>query len=248
MFDMSENNNRPWYFWIYQPYKWLIFLPLFTIFSIICATLASLFSILISSRAGSFWGKSWGRIVCYITPLRIFVKGKKNVVKGKSYVIVSNHQTIWDIFLLYGFLPIDFRWIMKKELRKVPFIGYACEKVGHIFIDRSSPKVALKSLNEAKRKLVDGTSVLVFPEGTRSGQHEMRPFKRGAFKLATDLELDILPVTVVNSYKILRRGFFNLLPAKAGIIIHPAIHISDYHGNMDELMEETRVQLKMEKK
>ena len=243
---MSKNKNRPWYFWLYQPYKWLVFLPLFVVFSITCATLASLFSILISSRAGSFWGKSWGRIVCRITPVRIFVKGKKNVTKGKSYVIVANHQTIWDIFLLYGFLPIDFRWIMKKELRKVPFIGYACEKVGHIFIDRSSPKVALKSLNEAKRKLVNGTSVLVFPEGTRSGQPEMQPFKRGAFKLATDLELDILPVTVVNSYKILPAGIFSFLPAKAGLIIHPVINVSEYNGDMDELMRKTFTQLKVE--
>jgi 1-acyl-sn-glycerol-3-phosphate acyltransferase len=75
--------------------------------------------------------------------MNVFDTGKGNIAHKKSYVIVANHQTGWDIFLLYGYLPIDFRWIMKKELRKVPFIGFASEKVGHIFIDRSSPRSAM---------------------------------------------------------------------------------------------------------
>jgi len=136
-----------------------------------------------------------------MTPVVVFLKGKENIQDQTSYVIVANHQTGWDIFLLYGFLPIDFKWMMKKELRKVPWIGYASEKVGHVFIDRSSLRAAMRSLTEAKQKLVNGTSVLMFPEGTRSGQKEMKPFKKGAFKLAVELGLDVLPVTIVNTIR-----------------------------------------------
>ena len=227
-------------FWLYQPYKWLVFLPLMLVNSIINATLAAAFSLLVSPRAGSYFGSLWGRITCWITPVRVFVRGKENIKERKSYVIVANHQTGWDIFLLYGYLPIDFKWVMKKELRKVPWIGYASEKVGHIFIDRSSPRAAMQSLDEAKQKLVGGNSVLMFPEGTRSGQELMRPFKKGAFKLAVELGLDILPVTIVNSYKIKRPGFLNIIPAQAGLIIHPMIKTADFGNNIDQFMAQTR--------
>lgn len=240
---MPSSNELPWYYWLYQPYKWLGFLPLMLVVSIIFALLSALLALLISPRAGNYTGHCWARIACWLTPVLAFVKGKENIEKRKSYIIVANHQTGWDIFLLYGYLPINFRWIMKMELRQVPFIGYASEKVGHIFIDRSSPKSVIKSLEEAKTKLVNGNSVVIFPEGTRSRGREMRSFKKGAFKLAFDLGLDILPVTIVNSYKIKREGFFNIVPARAGLVIHPAIKTSDYHGNLEELKNDTRIVL-----
>ncbi len=230
----------PFKYWIYQPYKWLIFTPLMLVNSVLFATLATVFSIFVSPYMGSMMGKTWAKVTCWLTPVRVKLIGKDNVEEKKSYVIVANHQTGFDIFLLYAYLPLDFRWMMKKELRKVPFIGLASEKVGHIFLDRSSPRAALESLQEAKLKLVDGTSVLIFPEGTRSRSSEMRNFKKGAFKLALDLELDILPITIQNSYKIKRNGFMNIMPGKAALVIHPMIKTSDYENNIFELMEKTR--------
>lgn len=216
-------------------------MPLFCVSTIICASLAALFSIIISPKVGTVWGVIWGRVVNFIAPVSVFVKGKENISSKKSYIIIANHQTLWDILILYGFLGIDFKFLMKKELRKVPFLGYACHKVGHIYINRKSPKAALQSLNEAKQKLTNGVSVLVFPEGTRSKQKEMQQLKKGAFKLAIDLNLDILPVTVVDSYKVLRKGIINVLPGKAGLIIHPAIAVADYENDMERLMNESRI-------
>lgn len=237
---MLNSPLSPFLYWLYQPYKWLIFIPLMLVNSIVFATLAALFSLAVSSAAGSFMGRCWARITCWITPIRVFVSGNENIKKNKSYIIVSNHQTGFDIFLLYGYFPLDFRWIMKKELRKLPFIGFASEKVGHIFIDRSSPRVAMQSLEEAKRKLVNGNSVLIFPEGTRSRNKEMRPFKKGAFKLAFELGLDILPVTIKESYSIKREGFMNIVPGRAGLIIHPMIETASYEGDIEGLMAKTR--------
>ena len=225
---------------LYQPYKWLGFFPLLLINSLFFATLAALFSILVSPSSGSFMGRCWAKITCFITPVSVFVKGKPNVKSNKSYIIVANHQTGYDIFLLYGFLPIDFKWLMKRELRKIPFIGYASEKVGHIFIDRSSPKSVIASLQLAKKKLVNGNSVLIFPEGTRSHSREMLPFKKGAFKLAFDLGLDILPVTIHDSYKIKGENCFEILPGVAGLTIHPEIETMKYADNLDGLMDATR--------
>jgi 1-acyl-sn-glycerol-3-phosphate acyltransferase len=237
---MLKNQPKTYIYWLYQPYKWLVFLPLMFVISVVCATFAAIASLLVSPRAGSFFGSLWGKITCWITPVVVTIEGRENIKQKKSYVIVANHQTGWDVFLLYGFLPIDFKWMMKKELRKVPWIGFASEKVGHIFIDRSSPRAAMQSLAEARQKLVNGTSVLIFPEGTRSGKNEMKPFKKGAFKLAIELGLDILPVTIVNSYKIQQPGFFNIFPAKAGLIIHPMIAISTFDNNLDDFMAHTR--------
>jgi 1-acyl-sn-glycerol-3-phosphate acyltransferase len=237
---MSRYEPVSWWFWLYQPYKWLVFLPLMLVNSIVCALLAALFAIFVSPRAGSFWGMAWARITCWLTPIRLEVQGKENIRPGQSYVVAANHQTGFDIFILYGYLGIDFKWIMKKELRRIPFIGYASEKVGHIFIDRSSPRAALKTLQEAKRKLEGGSSVVIFPEGTRSKEAQMHPFKRGAFKLAFELDLPILPVTIVDSWRIKRDGFFNIVPGKAALIVHPSINICDYKDRPGLLSEVTQ--------
>lgn len=225
---------------LYQPYKWLIFAPLMLVITLLTALLSASTSMIFSSRVGNFIGSCWARVTCWITPVSVFIKGRENIEPGKSYVIVSNHQSIWDIFLLYGNMPIDFRWVMKKELRTIPFVGYACEKVGHIFIDRSSPREAARSLEVARKKLVNGVSVVIFPEGTRSRRKEMNRFKNGAFKLARDLELDILPVTIVDSYKICSGDFLDLMPGRAGIVIHPVIKTADYIDSQQELSDHAR--------
>lgn len=214
---------------VYQPYKWLIFTPLAIALTLLASLAAVVLSIFVNQKIGSKIGGSlWSKIMGWITPMFVTVSGRENVDPKQSYIIVSNHQSAYDIFLLYGWLGIDFRWVMKKELRKVFAVGYACEKVGHIFIDRSSPKAAFKSLDIAKQKLVNGTSVVIFPEGTRTGSNQMSRFKRGAFKMAFDLELPILPVTVVDTHKIMGKGFFNLMPGSVKLIIHPPVAINLY--------------------
>lgn len=227
-------------YWLYVPYRWFVLVPVFIVSTILCASFATIASILISPKVGTWGGISWARIVAFFTPMFVKVKNRKVVDKKQSYVIVANHQSMYDIFVLYGWLGIDFKWIMKKELRKAPAIGYASHKVGHLFIDRSSPRAAVSTLQKAKERLINGTSVVVFPEGTRSGSPKMRPFKRGAFKLAFDLELPILPVTIVGSHKIFGRGITKLVPGCTQLIFHEPINVADYREREDELIELTR--------
>jgi 1-acyl-sn-glycerol-3-phosphate acyltransferase len=117
------------------------------------------------------------------------------------------------------------KWVMKKELRKVPVIGIACAALGHIFLDRTNKASAINSLQAAKGSLRPGSSVLFFPEGTRSKNGELLPFKKGAFMLARDIDIPVLPVTVRGTEKILPPGSLKLRPGRAEMIIHPEIAV-----------------------
>lgn len=226
---------------LYQPYKWLIFGPFLVCTTFLCGGLTVLIASLAEPRSASVFGVIWARLNSLATPMLVEIRGKENIRKAQSYVIVSNHQSQYDIFVLYGWLGIDFKWVMKKELRKVPALGIACEKIGHIFIDRSNTEATLNSLNEAKSKIVDGTSVIFFPEGTRSKDGNLRKFKKGAFKMALDLQVPILPVTISGTRAILPTQSFDLFPGRACMTIHPPIDIAGYtNGNIKTLMAVTR--------
>lgn len=228
--------------WFYQPYKWLFLLPFFAINTFFFATVAIVLGVLFNDRTASIiCGINWARINTILTPVLTRVVGKQNLVKKQSYVIVSNHKSAYDIMVLYGWLGVDFKWIMKKEVREIPGIGYGSAAIGHIFIDRSNSKAAVESMNSAKTKIKNGICVLFFPEGTRSRTDEMLPFKKGAFRFAIELGLPILPVTILGTDKVLPSGGVNLLPGKATVTIHKPIPIENYNAdNIRDLMQKTR--------
>lgn len=212
--------------WLYQPYKYLVFAPVAGLVTASQATLALVLSLVTSPRTASrLSGVPWARILAFFAPMRVRVEGRENIDPQQSYVLVSNHQSQFDIFLLYGWLGVDFKWVMKQELRSVPGIGVACDHLGHIFIDRSNHAAAMATLEEAKKKIVDGTSVIFFPEGTRSRDGKLIQFKKGAFRMAVDLGLPILPLTVTGTRNVLPAGTSDLMPGSARLIIHPPIPV-----------------------
>lgn len=182
-------------------------------------------------------GKAWAKVVQWLTPMPVKVVGRENIAKGQSYVIVANHQSAYDIIMVYGSMPIDFRWIMKKELRDVPLLGFACEKCGHIFLDRSSARGAWRSIQKAKEILTGGTSVVIFPEGHRSGRPQMNNFKHGAFRMAFELGLPMLPVSIKDTCRIMPSGLGSMLPGRATLTIHEPIDVHEYEGRREELIE-----------
>jgi 1-acyl-sn-glycerol-3-phosphate acyltransferase len=228
---------------LYQPYKWLIFFPFLIVSTLTFGFLAVfLLSMSVSPKfVSNLCGARWSRINSFMTPMCVSVSGKGNIDPACSYVIVSNHQSHYDVFVLYGWLGVDFKWVMKKELRKVPALGVACEKLEHIYIDRSDKGTALKSLNDAKRIIRNGTSVIFFPEGTRSRTGQMGDFKKGAFIMALDLGIPILPITITGTNKILPPGTVNLMPGRVRMTIHEPIAVSGYTlETMGDLMAEVR--------
>ena len=227
---------------LYQPYKWLIFAPYLAVSTLFFGSLTVVLAVVTNPRITSFiCGTIWARLNGYLTPIRVKVTGRENIDQTQSYVIVANHQSQYDIFVLYGWLGIDFKWVMKQELRKVPGIGKKKKKVGHIFIDRSNHEKALASLRAAKEKIVNGTSVIFFPEGTRSRDGSLGVFKKGAFKMAVDLRLPILPITIVGTRDILPTDSVDLFPGRARMIIHKPIDTGGYKDdNLDELVDRAR--------
>jgi 1-acyl-sn-glycerol-3-phosphate acyltransferase len=142
---------------------------------------------------------------------------------------------------VYGWLGLDFKWVMKKEVRKIPGVGFGSAALGHIFIDRSNTKNAMASIHAARKKIRGGISVLFFPEGTRSKTDTMLPFKKGAFRFALDLGLPVLPMAIEGTEKILPNGTLDLVPGTARITILPPIDTTTYgETSIGQLMEESR--------
>ena len=185
-------------FWLYQVYIWLVFYPVGVLLTLTAGWLTVLVSMVWSPRAASrYIASTWGRIMCYLTPVWVTVEGAENAEPGKTYVVVINHQSQYDIFVVYGWLRLDLKWVLKAELRKLPGVGIGCEKAGHIYVDRGNPEQARKAVKEALDRVGDGVGVLFFAEGTRSRDGRLLPFKKGAFRVATSQNLPVLPVTPI---------------------------------------------------
>lgn len=227
---------------LYQPYKWFVFTPVLGLSTAFFGSGAILLSHLMDSeKAGKLMGSTWSRVNARMAPMSVTVEGRENIEEGQSYVICSNHQSHFDIFAIYGYLGVDIRWVMKEELRKVPFLGTACDRIGHIYIDRSNPKKAVASLQEAKDRLKKGASVIFFPEGTRSEDGKLQPFKKGAFRMAMDLKLPILPLTIQGTRHVLPARSMDLMPGKAHIQVHQPIETAGLaDGELPDLMERVR--------
>ena len=189
--------------YFYRLYQLCIFLPLFVVVTILTALIT-----IIGCRFGNgnFWGyypgKIWSRLTTFLLFLPVHVEGREYLDKSQSYVFVANHQGAFDIFLIYGFLDRNFKWMLKMGLRKIPFVGMACEYAHFIFIDKRGPSKIRHSYEQAREILKEGMSLVVFPEGARSFTGHMGTFRRGAFMLADELHLPVCPLTINGSFNI----------------------------------------------
>ena len=225
----------------YILYQWLIAFPIIIVITLI-ASLITIIGAAIGNR--DFWGyyppMLWARCICNILLIRTKIKGKENINPQTSYVFVANHQGSFDIFLIYGYLGHNFKWMMKKSLKKIPFVGTACEFAGHIMVDRSSKASIRETMHKAANTLRGGMSLVVFPEGTRCTNGRMNPFKRGAFLLAEELSLPVVPMTIDGAFDLLPKGGFNIHPGKVTLTIHrPITPPTDGKYDMDILMKES---------
>lgn len=190
---------------LYRIYQLLVAFPVVLLATILTALITSIGSLFNAHFWGYYPGRIWSKVVCRILLLPIHVEGRENLDKHQSYVFVANHQGPMDIFLIYGYLGRNFKWMMKKALRRMPLVGYACEKARHIFVDKSGPKAIKETIDRARQTLQGGTSLVVFPEGSRTFTGHMGIFRKGAFQLADDLQLPVVPVTIDGSFDVLTR-------------------------------------------
>ncbi len=192
---------------LYRVYQVLIMLPLLLVLTVLAATLTIVGCFFGLSRWFGYWpAKIWAMLFCWLSFVRVTVKGRENIDKDTSYVFVANHQGAYDIFSIYGFLDHNFRWMMKVGLRKIPFVGRACAAAGHIFVDNSSPAAIRRTMEKAEKRLAGGMSVVVFPEGSRTKTGHMGAFHKGAYQLSMEFGLPVVPVSIDGAYDVLRRG------------------------------------------
>jgi 1-acyl-sn-glycerol-3-phosphate acyltransferase len=185
--------------------------------------------------------KLWAYIMLAASFVRTEIKNKNKIIKGTSYIIISNHQSHYDIITLVTTLGIQYRWIIKKELLKLPIFGYALYASRNIFIDRFNTTSAIESINKGFDRLPKGVSVMVFAEGTRSPDGQIHEFKKGGFVTAVGRKIPILPVTINGSRRVMRKGSFTLKPGKIQIVIGDPIDTSSYTTDtVQDLINKTR--------
>ncbi|MBN1625151.1 MAG: 1-acyl-sn-glycerol-3-phosphate acyltransferase [Deltaproteobacteria bacterium] len=217
-----------------------IFIAVHTIIISLCSFIISFFDkdgTLIHRKCAVPWAKT----ILFICGVKLEVKGVENIREDTPCIYMSNHQSYFDIFALLAGLPVNFKFIMKKELMRIPLLGTAMKRAGYISLDREDSRKAIVSVNMAADRIRNGTSVLIFPEGTRSRDGVVGEFKKGGFHLAMKSGCDIVPVAIVKSRDIVPKGS---LKVNKGIIyfnIGKPIPVTEYSKrDMPLLMEKVR--------
>lgn len=191
--------------YLYIVYQYVIAFPLLWVLTMLTSIITIILFPWPNSKFVNWTQKLWSRSFGWLLFLPVKVTGKENIKSGQSYIFVANHQSMLDVWIVYGWLPVVFKWLMKAELRKVPFVGSACKAAGHVFVDRSSPMAAQRSLKEVEKVLTNGVCTVIFPEGTRSLNGQVGRFKRGAFQIALELNLPIIPISLTGCFEAMNR-------------------------------------------
>jgi 1-acyl-sn-glycerol-3-phosphate acyltransferase len=177
-------------------------------------------------RSGNFLhyiGKFWSHLNIGLAFCRVSVKGLENLDPRRTYVVLSNHQSLFDVWVLIAHLPLQLRWVIKNEIRRMPVFGYALERMGHIYVDRDRGSSVVEGIEKAVKRVKGGTSVVLFPEGTRSEDGRLGKFRRGGFVLAQKTGYPILPITINGSRFVLPKNTLDLMPGRIEVNIKPSI-------------------------
>jgi 1-acyl-sn-glycerol-3-phosphate acyltransferase len=190
----------------------------------VCGTI-SLLGSLFDSQGG--WQhactRAWAWLVLKISGIRVRVEGLEYVNPRETAIYCVNHQSAMDIPVLYASLPVQFRFVAKRSLFNLPFMGWHMRRSGHIPVDRDRPHEAMKSMRKVSQEIRKGKSVVLFPEGHRSRNGQLLPFKAGSFYIAILAGVPIVPITVNGTSYVLKADTYHVRAGQTEIIVHPAI-------------------------
>ena len=179
----------------------------------------------------------WSRSILWLANIKVGVIGAENIIQNGPQIFMANHQSVFDIFIVLGHINCQFRWIAKKELFKFPFFGKAMLRSGYIPIDRKHFVSAMRSIDAAAKKIREGTSIMTFPEGTRSLTEEIQPFKKGVFHLALKSGVPIVPVSLIGTGRIMQKKSLRVNSGTILMVIGKPFSVADYTiETVDELM------------
>lgn len=207
-----------------------------------------------ASLAGSFFDSNgrwqhgcarlWSKLILATSRIRLKVEGLENIPRDTPVIFCANHPSAMDIPILFACLPLQFRFVAKRSLFNLPFLGWHLWRSGHIPVERGHPHKAVKSLDQAADRIRSGCPVVLFAEGHRNRDGSLGPFKRGSFYLAIKSGAPVAPVTMNGSRAVLKPDSLHVRPGTVEIVIHPLIHTSGLTlDDADSLTRQVREQV-----
>jgi 1-acyl-sn-glycerol-3-phosphate acyltransferase len=184
------------------------------------------------------YARLWGKAALLANRVKVRLEGMEHLKGEGPYIFMSNHQGSYDIFALLGYLPFQFKWLAKKELFSIPFFGWTMAAAGYISIDREGTRKTVEAMKEAVRKIREGMSVVIFPEGSRSPDGSIQPFKKGGFTLAIKSKVPIVPIAITGSREIMPKEKLTATSGEIRIHMGHLIETQNYSlKDRESLME-----------
>jgi 1-acyl-sn-glycerol-3-phosphate acyltransferase len=226
------------------PYHWwrtvFFLIPAISLYTIVLGAVSLVSTVV--DRTGDFGhrcARMWARLILRTTGVRVEARGLENVDVRGSYIIVANHQSIYDIPIVFWSLPLQLRIVAKSSLGRIPFMGWHLQRTGHVLVDRRNPGPGI--LKKMAKLATGARSVIVFPEGTRSVDGRVGRFKAGTFVLAIDAKLPIVPVSIAGSRFVMTKGRLMTCPGNVTITVHPPVSTDGLEsGQARELADRVR--------
>lgn len=206
-------------------FKTAFYITIFVLFTLIVFLLYLVIWVLVAPfdpkrKISHHYSRFWSKGIYHLCPWwKVKVEGMENIEPGKSYIVLSNHQAMLDIPLLYV-LPFNFKWVSKREVYKIPVFGWVLRMHGDIAIERGGAASAKKMINQCDAMLKQGVSIVMFPEGTRTKNGQVQAFQPGAFILAKKSKVDLLPVVIDGTFDALQNS-----KGKFGIAVPHVFHV-----------------------
>lgn len=219
------------------------FIAVYSIFFCLWGLFLSLFDPT-GTQVHRYCAVPWAKGILQVCGIKVKVKGKAGLNPSVPRIYMVNHQSFFDIFILLAHLPVNFKFILKQELMRIPLLGPAMKGARYIAIERDDPRKAVESMNQAAEKIKDGASVLIFPEGTRSRDGRLQPFKKGGFSLAVKAGCDIVPVVIIGSARIASKGSLRI--QKGWVKMHignPVLLSGSTKRDVPRIMEQVRAEM-----
>jgi len=208
----------------------LFLIPAIAVYTVVLGTLSIGSSFFESSGRLAHWcARTWSRLILLTTGVHVEVTGLERLERNHAYVFVANHQSIYDIPIIFWSLPYQIRIIAKASLGRFPFLGWHLRRTGHMLVDRRHPDRAA-IFGRASRLMKQGLSLIVFPEGTRSRDGRVAPFKGGSFYLALGAGLPVVPISIVGSRHVMLKGRLATCPGRVKLIVHEPIDTTGLPG------------------
>ena len=208
----------------------MFLIPAITVYTVVLGTLSIGSSFFESSGRLAHWcARTWSRLILLTTGVHVEVTGLERLERNRAYVFVANHQSIYDIPIIFWSLPYQIRIIAKASLGRFPFLGWHLRRTGHILVDRRHPDRAA-IFGRASKLMKEGLSLIVFPEGTRSRDGRVAPFKGGSFYLALGAGLPVVPISIVGSRRVMLKGRLATYPGRVKLVVHEPIDTTGLPG------------------